>query len=420
MARQGSERDFVDRDVKDCLDGYVACESYKDSTKWARVDVMERGMQAVPILVHGSSQTELKYPKNIYSQYEARVFDQAEIKGHWQSEEMKKFMKKVTGIIDEVVKDPDIMGEFVDDIHYFYRRDQVEEIEETEMVESLAFSDLVFTQNMRVSHIRWHPTINGISAMTVLENEDFPEYLRNSSKRSVMPNFVLIWSDAHPIFPQLLLRIPSDVMKFEWHPNEPDILVGGCLNGQVVAWDIGAYLLKLKTKQCIWKHEVVLSKVTDKLHIEEGFIPVLHWSAESRIESSHLFMVEDIMWLPKNVRFSVDSAYPRLNQDESIRQFITCSSSDLNILVWGFEPPPAGSTDLNEDVNPSSVVGSHGMDMDDSAGHRQKTRAPELSGWDRLRKHHLKGDKDAPDLRERRTMGIGKYKSLDQIWKPNS
>ena len=49
----------------------------------------------MPILVEGSSQTELKHPKNVYTQYEPRVFTDEEVATIWESDEMKKFMIKV-------------------------------------------------------------------------------------------------------------------------------------------------------------------------------------------------------------------------------------------------------------------------------------------------------------------------------------
>ena len=53
---------------------------------------------------------------------------------------------------------------------------------------------------------------------------------------------------------QLLLRICDDVTKLEWHPNEPEILVGGCSNGQLQIWDINLYLPKLRAGECTWDH----------------------------------------------------------------------------------------------------------------------------------------------------------------------
>ena len=46
-------------------------------------------------------------------------------------------------------------------------------------------------------------------------------------------------------------------------------------------------------------------------------------------------------WLPKNVWFSQESAFPKVNQDEDNRQFITCAA-EMWVLVWDFLKPDAG------------------------------------------------------------------------------
>ena len=252
----GGKVQFSDRNVDDVIDGYVACESYIDTHQWDHVDEMERAMQAVPILVEGSSQTELKHPKNLYTQYEPRVFTQDEVTRIWESPEMKRFMTKAEDIMKEVVLEPDIMGNLREDIESFYRRDHVEVVEETELVEHTFFTDLNFSHDCRVSQIRWHPTIEGIVAMSVVENSMYEEYLNNLTKRLVMPTMIMIWSMSHPLFPQILLRVPDDVTVIEWHPLEDDILIGGCMNGQVVIWDIGEYSIKFKRKECVWDHSI--------------------------------------------------------------------------------------------------------------------------------------------------------------------
>ena len=119
--KDGGQINFNDRNVDDVIDGYVACESYTDTHQWDHVDEMERAMQAVPILVEGSSQTELKHPKNLYTQYEPRVFTQDEVERIWESPEMKRFMTKAEDIMKEVVQEPDIMGDLREDIESFYR-----------------------------------------------------------------------------------------------------------------------------------------------------------------------------------------------------------------------------------------------------------------------------------------------------------
>ena len=70
-------------------------------------------------------------------------------------------------------------------------------------------------------------------------------------------------------------------------------------------WDIGEYIPKLSSQISIYDHDIVMEKQTDKLHIQDGFIPVLYWSAESNISSSHKLPIEDLQWLPANVWVSL-------------------------------------------------------------------------------------------------------------------
>ncbi len=56
--------------------------------------------------------------------------------------------------MSEVSSMPDIMGEFRPEVESFYRRDEVVVVEETQLVLSMFFSDLVFTKDMRVTHVR--------------------------------------------------------------------------------------------------------------------------------------------------------------------------------------------------------------------------------------------------------------------------
>ncbi len=77
------------------------------------------------------------------------------------------------------------------------------------------------------------------------------------------------------------------------------------MNGQLVLWDISEYVTKLKSGHSTWNHNTFLSSKQNKLHIADGFIPLLHWSAESDKDYSHLGAVESVQWLPKSVWVSV-------------------------------------------------------------------------------------------------------------------
>ncbi len=45
---------------------------------------------------------------------------------------------------------------------------------------------------------------------------------------------------------KLLLEAPDDIFSFAFSPTEPNIIAGGCMNGQVVLWDIAEFEERIK------------------------------------------------------------------------------------------------------------------------------------------------------------------------------
>ena len=63
---------------------------------------MDRGMQAVPVLVEGGSQTQLTHPKNVYIQYESRSFTKEELTDTFSSNGFQSFLSQAEGLFQEV------------------------------------------------------------------------------------------------------------------------------------------------------------------------------------------------------------------------------------------------------------------------------------------------------------------------------
>ena len=68
----------------------------------------------------------------------------------------------------------------------------------------------------------------------------------------------------------MILRIPDDITCFEWHPHEPEVMIGGCTNGQLVLWDIAEYYHHLVDNTCTWNYNVLISSQKNKMHIHVG------------------------------------------------------------------------------------------------------------------------------------------------------
>ena len=58
----------------------------------------------------------------------------------------------------------------------------------------------------------------------------------------------------------------------------------------------------------------------NRIGFQDGFIPILYWSAESSIVSSHKSAIEDFHWLPKNVWVRNDLQF--VWQNSSLAYFI--------------------------------------------------------------------------------------------------
>ena len=84
----------------------------------------------------------------------------------------------------------------------------------------------------------------GIIAVSCGDSYSFNERIDLSFIQS---NFlILIWSFVDPIHPQLFLEAPDTVRCFQFCPSNPNIVVGGCTNGQIVLWNIEQYQDRLQ------------------------------------------------------------------------------------------------------------------------------------------------------------------------------
>ena len=51
------------------------------------------------------------------------------------------------------------------------------------------------------------------------------------------PQAVLVWNFRDPIQPELILESAYEVFCFQSNPLQPEIITGGCYNGQIIMWD---------------------------------------------------------------------------------------------------------------------------------------------------------------------------------------
>ncbi|XP_059197452.1 dynein axonemal intermediate chain 3 [Centropristis striata] len=323
---------FSDRNTADAKDGYLECASYQDSRFSIKQMQRDCGVQAVPRLQSSSAQTQWKFRRNIFTQYTPRELSDEEKENILQSESLKIFCNSVTQRMLQALQQEEIMNVFFDDWKALGTAaedgDWSGKVSEDLMLYQ-AFTDQKYTKDKKISSINWHPNIYGVIAVALTEKKE--ERLNESTTIGVSASLIIFYSFSDPSNPKLLLECPDDIFAFQFCPSDPNIIVGGCVNGQVVLWDISAHVMHLQGTQPGKKASVN----TDTFELDENKenkIPVVRYCAVSAIESSHKATITDVQWLPPTFEVT-RTGLPVENMYNISAQVVTCSP-DCTVMFW--------------------------------------------------------------------------------------
>jgi len=193
-----------------------------------------------------------------------------------------------------------------------------------------SFTDLEFSKNKTVAQIDWHPSIKGIVAVTYAEKLKYDDRVDISSRILMTPSLILIWGFSDPIHPQLVLEAPEDIYCFRFNPTDPNIIAAGCINGQLVLWDISQYEARLRNHKTSGART---NKPTrDIFDAEYQRSPVVHYAAVSSIESSHKMAIMGMSWLPDTLELA-RMGLPIENKIHASCQLATVAI-DGNVMFW--------------------------------------------------------------------------------------
>ncbi|XP_064189536.1 dynein axonemal intermediate chain 3 [Anguilla rostrata] len=340
---------FSDRNASETPHGHMECMPYQD--KNFSIQMLERstGIQAVPSLKSSSTQTAWKYPRNMYTQYEPREFTAEEKENCMNSENLKNFVNLVASRFEIALQQNEIMDVFFDDWRALTEEDVIFGGKtDTHLKEYQSFTDLKFSKEKTVSYMNWHPTISGVIAVALTERLSFEERINDSTKLLLNPSLILFWNFSDPLNPQLVLECPDDVHSFQFCPSDPDIIVGGCMNGQVALWDISAYAERLQTARTggagsASANTNTLPGFEDK---QANETPVMRYCAVSGIENSHKAPITDVQWLPDYFEVS-RTGIPLENKNLMCVQILTCAP-DCCVMFWDIRAPRAATQSVTD------------------------------------------------------------------------
>ncbi|NXU44170.1 WDR63 protein, partial [Drymodes brunneopygia] len=334
----GAPISFTDKNASDDRDFYAECTAYEDDTFSIKMLERDVGVQMVPKLREISTQTKWTYPKNASTQYFPRELSNEAKAESLSSETLKKFLTAVHIRMEIALQQNEIMDVFFDDWKAL-AEDQEEEEPDVYLKAHQTFTDEQYLKNRTISCVRWHPTIYGIIALSARQQPLDEEQVNLCNESLLHQSVILIWSFFHPTYLQVVLKAPEDIYCFQFSPSDPNIIAGGCVDGQVVLWDISKYEEKLKSTQPVVE-EITEESLEDELRAMAAVVteqsstePVLvRYCAASSMPYTHEKAATDVQWLPHNLEDNQKGGTSE-NRDQYNLQLATCSP-DCSILFW--------------------------------------------------------------------------------------
>ena len=168
----------------------------------------------------------------------------------------------------------------------------------------------------------WHPEMGDVIAVSCARRLDYDG--RTHMSMCAVKSLVTIWNLKNPIEPQVVLEAPDDIVSLAFNPTETMLLCGGCVNGQVIIWDLSA-------------HESVLerSNVAKGGNNSGREIPRVTPVAASSIEHSHRASISDVTWLPPTTELTRSGAIVEADEGTQTACYQLLSvASDTASLVW--------------------------------------------------------------------------------------
>ncbi|KAM6326985.1 LOW QUALITY PROTEIN: dynein axonemal intermediate chain 3 [Podargus strigoides] len=355
----GAPITFTDKNASQVKDSYIECLSYQDKKFSIKMLEKDVGIQMVPKVREASTQTKWTYPKNTATQYFPRQLSNEENEESLSSEKLKDFLTSVCLRMEIALQQNEIMNAFFDDWKALAEDEGSSGGKPDAYLKAYqSFTDLHYLKQRTISYVCWHPTIYGIIAVSARERLSYEERVNLSDKSLLQQSVILFWSLFDPIHPQLMLECPEDIYCFQFSPSDPNIIAGGCINGQVVLWDISQHEAKLQdAKTDANGIKMTADEMPSLTEVQQSITdpPLVKYCAVSSIHHSHKKPVTDIHWLQDYFEDNEMGATLD-NRAEICVQLVTCSP-DCSILFWDIPASKLPEQPSSEKVKEENIFG---------------------------------------------------------------
>ncbi|KFV17009.1 WD repeat-containing protein 63, partial [Tauraco erythrolophus] len=366
----GAPITFTDKNASHVKDSYIECTPYQDKTFSIKRLEKDVGVQMVPKVREASTQTKWTYPKNTATQYFPRQLSNKEKEESLSPEKLKNFLTSACLRMEIALQQNEIMNAFFDDWKALAEDESSPGGKPDVYLKAYqSFTDLRYLKGRSISCVCWHPTIYGIIAVSARKQLSYDKKINLSDKSLLQQSGILFWSFFDPIHPQLMLECPEDIYCFQFSPSDPNIIAGGCINGQVVIWDISQHEEKLKNAKTVAdgiKMTAVNMPLLMQVQQDSTEPPLVNYHTVSSIQYSHKKPVTDMHWLPDYFEDNRTAATFE-NRAEICVQLVTCSP-DCSILFWGIPVTKLPEQPSSEKVKEEEIF-AMAPDVPDTSKH---------------------------------------------------
>lgn len=317
------KRQFVDRDSHLGTEGLVEFRSFNDPNFELSINTKETGIQSSPENQDASTQSKWSRKVNSSAQTEFVTMLPEFSKSIQEQDDFLEFIRKVQERVNPILDSNMASDVFKDQLANLIASDDslVKSFAVSQLKEFLSLKDARF--NSPICCIDWMPGNSGTIAISFASTNTFDKYLESWVNAPV--EYIFLWNFQSILHPQYVLEAPAVVKVFKFCPTNPNILVGGCENGQVLMYDLSDE----KTKIC--------AELRNRYSTEDSFSEYYHAKFSSMIISPTLAPTKcssqpicDLKWLPPGQKIL---RIGELDTCEVTTQFITISL-DGHLIVW--------------------------------------------------------------------------------------
>ncbi|CAK59134.1 unnamed protein product (macronuclear) [Paramecium tetraurelia] len=373
----------------------------KDPLQLVKNKVIDMGIQGCNPVLDASSQTVWNRKIN-----KALQVDEGDERQEQPDEDFKllKFLETVYPLMEEALQSNETIDIYQDDFNVLPSSDLNgdQNAELTNVIKEIKSFSYLNCKGKKIQCIQFQPSSQAIKSKYIVA-ESFVENLlfeeRVISQLKSHKSLVVFWDfeDIHSIEPVLLLQSPLEILAFEFNPKDPNIIIGGAINGQVMLWDLSGTALSVfaskktqKTKQERNEIQELLPKMTSALQDPASYQAAAANDVLKKQVASHKSPALALKWFPIGMEFDKKHFnHLILTTSQETYQFASISA-DGQILFWDTRLIDKDSKKTQQDISSIPWKATYGIQLYRPEGggmmgggylqFRKNQKTPTLSG----------------------------------------